>query len=281
MGERILDLLTAARARLRAAPHTPPAREANLLLGHVLGWPEVRILAHDDEAVGAEQAAAFMALVERRLQGEPVAYLTGEREFFGRSFAVDSRVLIPRPETEHLIEAAMAQTLPPRACILDVGTGSGCIAVTLALALTGTRVVATDASLGALAVAWHNVRRFGVDDRVLLTRTDWLSGARTRSIDLVVANPPYIAQADAATLSPEITDFEPHEALFSGTDGLTSYRQLFAALASLRSGTPVLCEVGHTQASAVADLAHERGFVHHRTIDDYAGFSRVVVVIRG
>jgi release factor glutamine methyltransferase len=146
--------------------------------------------------------------------------------------------------------------------------------------LHDARVVATDTSLGALAVARHNARRLGVDHRVFLTCSHWLAGVQPAAIDLVVANPPYIAEIDAATLSPEITDFEPHEALFSGVDGMRSYRQLFAELVSLRPGTRVLCEVGHEQASAVAGLASELGFVHQRTLEDYAGISRVVVVIR-
>ncbi len=146
-------LVAAARARLKTAPFEPSPREALLLVGRVLGLSEAQVLARGGEAVPEAAAREIEALLVRRLAGEPVAYLFGEREFFGRSFAVDPRVLIPRPETEHLVEIALALPLPARPRILDLGTGSGAIAVTLALELPAARVVATDRSPAALAVA--------------------------------------------------------------------------------------------------------------------------------
>ena len=144
---KIGELLRDARRRLAAAPFEISRREAALLLARVLGRGEASILAHAEEAVGDDDTERFRALLERRLTGEPMAYLFGEREFYGRPFTVDSRVLIPRPETEHLIETALALDLPPRPRIADAGTGSGAIAVTLALELPGARLLATDVSL--------------------------------------------------------------------------------------------------------------------------------------
>jgi release factor glutamine methyltransferase len=280
MPAKVRDLLAAAKVRLRAAAHAPPAREAHLLLAHVLGWSEASLLARDDAPVDRAQERDFAQLIARRLAGEPVAYLTGSREFYGRDFAVDDRVLIPRPETEHLIAAALALGLPPAPRGLDVATGSGCIAITLALELPRSTFVATDRSLAAVALARRNAARLGAEGRVRFLNTDWGSGLDLGSLDLVTANPPYIAPAEAAQLSPEITGFEPHLALFAEAGGLAAFEQVFACLNGLRAGTPVLCEVGDGQASAVAGIASERGFEPRETLPDYAGIERVVVVIR-
>jgi UDP-N-acetylglucosamine 1-carboxyvinyltransferase len=175
----------------------------------VLGLSEAQVLARGRQPAGATAQRLFLALLERRLGGEPVAYLLGEREFYGRSFAVDRRVLVPRPETEHLVEAALAARLPRSPRILDLGTGSGCLAVTLALELPAARLVATDLSPGALAVAAANVRRWGVEGRVGLAAADLFAGLDLAAFDLVVSNPPYIDRREAPTLSPEVVDFEP------------------------------------------------------------------------
>jgi release factor glutamine methyltransferase len=281
MTARIRDLLTRAKAELRAAAHAPAPREAHLLMAHALGRSEAEVLARDDEEAPPEPAGRFDELLRRRLAGEPVAYLTGRREFFGRSFRVDSRVLIPRPESEHLIEAALELELPERSTILDLGTGSGCLAVTLALELPGARVVATDASPAALALARANARQLGTTERVACLAARWAEGVRLEGVDLVVSNPPYIGHAEAPGLSPEITRFEPHGALFAHADGLAAYRELYASLDGLRPGTPVLCEIGLGQETAVRELAAAAGFAHQRTRTDYAGIPRVVVVNRG
>jgi release factor glutamine methyltransferase len=279
MPRTVRQLLGEARERLLQAPHAPRGREANLLLGHVLGWPEARLLAHDDDAVDEAAEQRFGALLSRRLAGEPVAYLVGKREFYGREFRVDRRVLIPRPETEHLIETALELDLPAAPRILDIGTGSGCVAITLALERPGALVVATDVAAGALAVAAANARRLAASRRVLAVRAPWASAIRLSEIDLVVSNPPYVAAGDPE-LSREITDFEPAAALFAGTDGLAAYRALFSELAGLRSQTPVVLEVGQGQAGDVAKEAEASGFVHRRSLADYAGIPRIVVVNR-
>ena len=278
---RIAQMLSESRQRLRSAPHAPPGREAYLLLAHVLGWSEAQVLARDDARVTAEQAASFDSLIERRSQGEPVAYLTGHKEFYGRSFDVDSRVLIPRPETEHLITAILDLELPPSPFILDAGAGSGCIAVTLALELPDARLVACDRSLEALQVAAGNALRWKVASRVRRVCSDWLSALNSKHLDLVAANPPYMARGNAAGISAEITGFEPYLALFAGDDGLDGYRRLFGSLEDLKTGTPVVAEIGQGQEVAVQSIAEESGFVHRRTVDDYAGIPRVVVVNRG
>jgi len=278
MPATVLELLASAKERLARAPFEAPRREANLLLAHVLERSEVWLLAHDDAEVEAAAAMAFEELISRRLKGEPVAYLTGRREFFGRPFEVDSRVLVPRPETEHLITTVLDLDLPDQPRILDLGTGSGCIAVTLALELPGARVLACDRSLAALDVAGRNATALVA--AVQLFCGDWLSAVDIRQLDLVISNPPYISQLDGSTMSPEITGFEPHSALFAGDDGLDAYRELFQALTNLQPSTPVVCEIGQGQAPAVVELAHGHGFAHLRTVDDYARIPRVVVVKR-
>lgn len=255
-------------------------REANLLLAHVLGLSEAQLLARDREPVPEPQRRHFESLLARRLRGEPIAYLTGEREFYGRTFAVDPRVLIPRPETELLIEEALRLDLAPAARILDVGTGSGCIAVTLACECPAARLLACDLSAGALAVARHNAARHAVESRVHLVRSDVTAGIRPALVDLAVSNPPYIALDDAAELPVDVRDFEPASALFAGPDGLAVLARLLEHLRSLRPGTPVLLEIGAGQADATRELATSRSFHVERIRPDYAGIPRVVILRR-
>lgn len=292
----VRELLAEAKRLLAAAPFEPPLREAHLLLGHVLGHSEARLLARDRDSVPPEAEEAFRALLDRRLAGEPVAYLVGEREFFGRPFRVDRRVLIPRPETEHLVEAVLALDLPGDARVLDVGTGSGAIAVTLALERPGWRVVATDLSPEALVLARDNARRLGprTEDPLglRLVAADLLAGLRLEAFDLLVSNPPYVALEEAASLSPEVREFEPHGALFSragsGESGASSEAPPGTGIASLlleRSATlparaPVVLEIGHGQLDAVRAVAARHGRRVVRVVPDYAGIPRVVVLTR-
>lgn len=280
MGVTVRELLALSKRRLAAAPHQPSPREGSLLLGHVLGLDEARLLAHDRDEVDAESRRRFQALLERRLKGEPVAYLTGEREFYGRRFMVDRRVLIPRPETEHLVEAALRVSLPPAPRILDVGTGSGCVAVTLACELPESRLIATDSQPGALAVAATNAVRHGVRDRVRLICADLTTSLRLEAIDLVVTNPPYIAPGEASTLSPEITGYEPHAALFAAGDGTATFERLFRQLQALRPQTRVVVEIGADQASSVQKIGERHGLSFEELRTDYAGRDRIVVLTR-
>jgi release factor glutamine methyltransferase len=279
-GGRLLgDLLREGRRRLAATAFAPP-REAALLLGAVLGLNEAQAMARDDRAVPPAAAARFEALLARRLAGEPVAYLLGGKEFYGRPFAVDDRVLIPRPETEHVVEAALALALPPAPRILDVGTGSGCLAVTLARELPGATVAAADLSPGALAVAAGNARRHGVADRVAAVASDLTAAFDLDGFDLVVSNPPYVDPGDAPGLSPEVCNFEPHLALFSPGSGDSTLGRLFRECARLRPGVPLVVEIGAGQLDAAsrhaAAAALEIAAVHH----DYAGVPRVLVLRR-
>jgi release factor glutamine methyltransferase len=271
------ELLRTARGRLREAPFHPPAREAGLLLGHALGLDAAQILARDDQRVPAPAERRFEELLARRLRGEPVAYLVGEREFWGRPFRVDQRVLIPRPETEHLIEIALGIALPPQPRILDVGTGSGCLAVTLALELDRARLAAVDLSPAALAVAAANARRHGA--RVAFSAGDLTSALRLDRFDLVISNPPYIDPRDRGELSPEITRFEPALALYA-EGGAAIFARLLGAASALREAAFLLFEIGRGQLPAIEALAGRSGFEVVEARADLAGIPRCVLLRR-
>lgn len=278
------SLLAQARARLAATPFGAPPREAALLLGRVLGLSEAQVLARGELAVEPAASERFRDLLARRLAGEPVAYLLGEREFYGRPFRVDRRVLIPRPETEHVVEAALALPLPPRPWILDVGTGSGCLAVTLAAEIPGARAVAADLSPGALAVAAGNARRNGVGGRVLPVACDLGEALDLPRFDLVVSNPPYVDLADVPLLSPEVRDFEPHLALFSPGAGDSTLARLFAACGAagrgLAPGACLVVEIGEGQLAAARRHAEAAGLDVAEVRPDLAGIPRVVTLRR-
>lgn len=271
------DLLADGRRRLATTSFDAPPREAALILGHVLGLSEAQILARRDDTVAEDDGRRFESLLARRLRGEPIAYLFGEREFYGRDFVVDDRVLIPRPETEHLIEAALDLDLPPRPIIVDVGTGSGIIAVTLALEIRDARTVAVDVELDALRVAAVNRDRH--DARVALLRADVLAGIDLARIDLLVSNPPYVAPEALPTLSPEVHAFEPHAALFAPDSGRAVLDRLLDAAERLRPGTPTLLEIGHDQGAWLRSAIDRRTCLRlDAMIRDYAGIERTAIV---
>lgn len=275
MQARIDDVLAGARERLARAPSQPARREALLLLARTLGESEAWVLAHPERALSEEERGRFEGLLERRLRGEPAAYLFGEREFWGRDFVVDPRVLIPRPDTEHLVEAALE--LAPRAArTVDLGTGSGCIAITLSLERPDLRLLGVDLSLGALSVARRNATRHRAG--VAWLQADLLAALDCERIDLLVANLPYVATAQRAELQPDVVEHEPATALFAGSDGLAAFRRLFPQLKRLRAGTPVVLEVGADQGAAIERLARQ----YHVRVDalrrDYAGHTRVAIL---
>ena len=213
--------------------------------------------------------------------GEPVAYLFGEKEFYGRVFRVDDRVLIPRPETEHVVEAALAVSagsLPESPLILDVGTGSGCLAVTLALEIPGARVVGTDLSPGALAVASGNARRLGA--RVGFVRADLAAGLDLDRFDMVVSNPPYVDRSEAPDLSPEICNFEPHLALFPPGSGDSTLARLLGQARALSPNVPLILEIGRGQLPAVERHASASGLHLDRAWNDYSGVPRALLLRR-
>jgi release factor glutamine methyltransferase len=275
-----------ARGRLIAAGVAPDEAvlDAELLARHVLGWDRATLLARAQDEPPAAFAAAYAALLERRVRREPMAYITGHQEFWGRDFLVGPGVLIPRPETELLIEEALAWARtwqgdrPPR--IVDVGTGSGCLAVTLALELPRATVYATDISDEALAVARRNASRLGA--QVGFHAGSVLAGV-PRPVDLIVANPPYVARAEYETLQPEVRVFEPMTALVGGDDGLDAVRLVVkAAAAALAPGGGLLMEIGYGQADVVARLVASEGALELLCIRaDLQGTPRAVVAARG
>ena len=267
----IAAALAAARPKLAAG-------EARLLLGHVLNKSTAWLIAHDDEALDEDALLRFASLVARRAGGEPVAYLVGQREFFGRAFAVSAAVLIPRPETELLVELALAKvgdgdTAAQATRVLDLGTGSGCIAITLALEQAALQVTAIDASAAALAVAKTNAERLGATLRLL--RSDWFAALAGEQFDLIVANPPYIAAADSHLAAGDLRH-EPAAALASGADGLADLRRIIAeAPPHLAPGGRLLLEHGYDQAEAVRDLLEQAGLIDIEQHHDLAGIVRV------
>jgi release factor glutamine methyltransferase len=277
----IREAVEEGRRRLSGEGIESPGREARLLLGSILGAGEARLLAGDDEAVEAGLFARFRALLDRRARGEPAAYLLGRREFYGRDFVVDERVLIPRPETEHLVEVALGFDLPTAARVVDVGTGSGAIALTLAAERPSWRVVATDLSLGALACARANRDRLGLAAQVGLARADLDAALALDAFDLVVSNPPYVDPLDESLVEAGVRTWEPHLALFAAERGLAVIARLLDAAARLEPGARLAFEIGFGQRDAVLDLARRRGFLELETVvDDAAGTPRDVVFKR-
>lgn len=277
---KVDEALLWARARLADADFDPALREANLLLARTLGRSEAQLLAHGGDVVDQVLLVEFQARVDRRLSGEPVAYILGEKEFFGRDFFVDSRVLIPRPETEHIVELALRLGLPSGGRILDIGTGSGCLAVTLLAEMPGCWAVATDISLAALRVAESNARRHDVDRQLDLVATDLASTLSLDAFQLVVSNPPYIGLEEASSLSSEITDFEPQTALFAGPTGDSLLARLLETLSDLRGGTPLLLEIGADQSASIAQLAESSAFSLEGVHADLAGIDRIARLTR-
>jgi release factor glutamine methyltransferase len=268
-------------AQLRQGPHPERARrDAETLLLHVIRRNRAALLARWNEVLGAEEAGLYVALINRRLAGEPIQYIFGETEFYGLPFQVTRDVLIPRPETEHLVEKVLelaGQFTQPR--IVDVGAGSGAIAVTLAAKLPDAQLTAIDLSAPALAIAEENAKRNGVVLRFL--RGDLLSPVAREHFEIVVSNPPYVPRADLATLSVEVRDYEPELALFAGDDGLEVYRRLIpAAFEVLAPGGFVALEIGYDQSPAIAAFSSDAGFAQVEFFPDLQGILRVACARR-
>ncbi len=248
--------------------------DARVLLRHVLQCPAARLVAWPEERLDAADWAIFRELVERRVAGEPVAYLIGEREFFGRSFLVTPAVLIPRPDTELLVELALAHFSGERRVrALDLGTGSGALAVTLALELEGADVTALDRSREALWVAMANAARLGAS--VSFVQSDWFAALGDERYQLIVANPPYIAAADPHLEEGDLR-FEPRTALAAGPAGLDDLAEIVAAApARLEAGGWLFLEHGYDQAVAARGLLADAGFASITSWKDLAGIERV------
>ncbi len=248
--------------------------EARVLLRHVLQCDEAWLIAHGDDELTVAQSANYGLLIARRAAGEPVAYLTGHREFYGREFVVTPAVLIPRPDTELLVELALQRLPADGGEVLDLGAGSGCIGVTIAAERPRCRVTLVDASAEALDVARGNAHRYAAANTTLLC-SDWYAAVGDKQYDLIVSNPPYIASADAHLQQGDLR-FEPRSALASGDDGLNDLRRIVAgAPAHLLAGGWLLCEHGHDQSEACTVLLREAGFGDVFSARDLAGIHRV------
>jgi len=277
-------LVKDAAATLAAAGVPAPEWDAERLLRHVLGWDRAALIATPDRVVPELEAERFRALVRRRASREPLQHILGTQAFWKHEFRVTPDVLIPRPETELLVEASLGLLRgAERPLIVDVGTGSGCIALSLAFERPDAAVHAIDLSAPALAVARENAGRLGLESRVVFHSGDLLDPVAHLAgrIDLVVSNPPYVDPADRPGLAPEVRDHEPPEALFPPGGALSIYRRLAAASAvSLREGGGLALEVSPFVAGPVTELLVAAGFAAPSVCPDLAGRPRVVFARR-
>jgi len=284
-------------ARLRAAGVPSDTLAAELLLMHALGRDRTWVYTHPEYSLASGESEDYFALIARRAAGEPTQYLTGKQEFWGLEFEVTPAVLIPRPETEHVVEVALERLgergikinmktgeASPTLRIADVGTGSGCLAVALAHELPHSEIVATDISAPALEVARRNAGRHHVSDRIRFVQTNLLENlpAEPRSFDLIVSNPPYVARDEAASLPVEVREHEPHSALFGGPTGLEIYERLIRQAGGLLgAGGILVLELGYNSADAVRKMLQAEGhWVNISVTNDLAGIPRVIAAER-
>ncbi len=275
MATDVRSLIDEGAARLARAAGEP-RREAELLLGAALGRPRAWLLAHPEEPVlDCEATDRYEAFVTRRALGEPVAYLLGEKEFWSMPLAVGPGVLVPRPETERLVECALVRLPPDRPrSVLDLATGSGAVALAIATERPLARVVATDLAAAAVATARHNAARLGLDSRVEVRAGNWYEPVAGQRFDLIVANPPYIA-SDDPRVEPGVRRYEPAQALFAGVDGLAALREAIGgAPRHLVPGGWLAVEHGDTQGERVRALFEAAGFEAVCTDRDLAGRDR-------
>lgn len=281
------EALGRATLRLKGAAILSARLEAELLLAHVLGVRRLDLHAAGGRELLSADAAAYEALLDRRAGGEPVAYLTGRKEFYSLELLLTPDVLVPRPETEVLVERAidlvrkrLTHGRDPAAGpleILDLCTGSGCIAVALARHLGAARLLASDCSEPALGVARRNAERHGVSERIEFRLGDLFACWEGQAFDMIVSNPPYIGVAEATSLPVTVRDFEPHVALFAGPDGLAILRRIAEQAAGfLRPGGRLLLEVGYRQAGAVRRLLEDCGWDDIVIFKDHSQHERVI-----
>jgi len=279
-GGTVRQLVSEAEALLTERGVDSPRLSAQLLMAAVLGLERPELILSADRILSSDEAARFRAFAARRSQGEPLAYILGEKEFYGLAFAVNPHVLIPRPETELIVDRALALfDLAAPLRFADLGTGSGCLAVTIAVHFPKAVGVALDISPGALATARENARRHGVSERLTFLEGDFsLLGAQDGPFDLIVSNPPYVTESEMRELSHEVAVFEPHGALASGPDGLLDINKVAAiARETLRPGGVLLMEMGWTQGPAAHELLTSPpvSFASAAILKDLAGLDRV------
>ena len=276
------EALGAATEMLRAAGVDAPRRDARLLMQHALGLTPEALLAEDRLLLGEDEARRLTALVRRRAAREPIAYLTGRREFWSLDFAIDRSALVPRPESETLVEAVLdrAAQLPARPRLLDLGTGSGCLLVALLSKLPGAIGFGTDVSAAAVSLARANARRHGLGERASFAVADWGAPLAAR-FDIVVSNPPYVSELQLASLAPEIVRHEPRTAFAGGNDGHACYRLLAPQVAQLLAprGLAVI-ELGSGMADEVGSLFAAAGLVEIGRRRDLAGIERCALFAR-
>lgn len=272
------ELYIWGRDSLRKSGIENPELETSLLLSRALEINKTDIYAHPKREMGFDKVREFNRLLKRRLKGEPIAYILGEKEFYSRTFEVNPSVLIPRPETETLVEETI-RAIEEFSCLLiaDVGTGSGCIAVTVACECEDAQVFAIDVSFDALRVAKTNAERHGASSRVSLICADLLSCFADDSLDVVVSNPPYVSASDFYNLEPGVRDFEPKLSLFGGEDGLNCIRKIVSQAARvLKNSGWCIIEIGANQSEKVAEIFESTGFRNVSTIKDLAGIERII-----
>jgi release factor glutamine methyltransferase len=271
------EALRAAIPRLRAAGVEDAPLDARLLLAHALGIAQDRLTLHLPEAMTEEQAEAFEQALTARAKRQPVAQIIGARQFWGLTFRVTPETLDPRPDTEVLVAEALRA---PFLNMLDLGTGTGCILLACLKSMPMARGLGVDISAAALGVARFNAGALGLSTRAQFRQSDWFA-AVTGRYDLIVSNPPYIAEDEMPDLAPEVRDWEPHLALTPGGDGLEPYRILArGAPARLMAGGRLLVEIGPTQGQAVAALFAAQGLQDIRILPDMDGRDRVVAAVK-
>lgn len=281
MNPTLSQAQTSLSRRLRAAGLDSPALDARLLLLAATDLDPEALIRSPERPLSSSESARLEAFAQRRLSGEPIARILGRREFWSLDFLLSPETLVPRPDTETLVEAALTLT-PDRAAPLDIadlGTGTGCILIALLHELPQARGVGLDISSDALATARLNAQRHGVAERTTFLHGDW-SSAFGSDLDLIVSNPPYIATADIDALAPDVKDYDPRRALDGGPDGLAAYRALIpAAVKALRPGGALLLEVGADQAESVAQILAAAGLAPARPHHDLGGRARVAIGI--
>jgi len=280
MSVSIAEALRQASRALDQAGVAEARREAGSLLSHVTGRDRTFLISHAEDQLNEEEAERFADAVARRAAGEPTQYITGTQDFFGRTFRVTPDVLIPRPETELLVEAALA-VMPAKAFVCDVGTGSGCIAVTLLCERNDARAVAVDVSEAALEVARQNARELSVEDRIVLQLSDCFAALTPGKdlFDLVVSNPPYVSANMLPGLQREVRDHEPQIALSPGTDGLSVIRRLLTeASVFIRGNGHLLMEIGFDLGENVENLVDKTVWNLQKILPDLQGIPRIVVL---
>ncbi len=278
------EILKAGSAHLEQAGVPQPRLAFEHFAAHVLGCRRLELYLRFDSTPSDAQVSALRAGLRRLAAHEPLQYVMGFTEFLGHRFRTDGRALIPRPETEILVEAVLGEDSlwqRPTPALADVGTGTGCIAISLALARPAAAITAIDPSADALALARENAATLGAGDRVTFVSGEWLAGAAAGSLSAVVSNPPYVRTPDWARLEPHVRDHEPRLALDGGADGLAAYRPIATqAYAALTAGGLLFLEIGYDQKEAVTTILAEAGYGAIRCQPDLAGRDRVIRAVR-